>query len=266
MTEAIAEHYSFGGLRARIERGLADSGEPATVANLGAVDEFHLGGRPATAHLVDQLHLGPDHHVLDLGSGLGGLARFIAETTGARVTGVDLTAEYVEVARWLTGLVGLDNRVSFEHGSAADPPAGQYDAATMLHVGMNIADKRDVFARVRQQLKPAAQFAIYDIMATGADEPQFPCPWAASPATSFLETAEAYADHLIAAGFSIDAVEDRSDAARAALTQLASSATGGPPPLGLHLVMGPSTPTKISNMRDALIAGVIAPTEILATA
>jgi SAM-dependent methyltransferase len=266
MRNKIADHYSFGGLRERIETGLAKLGTPPTVASLGPVDEFHVGGRLATAHLIDQLGLDESDRVLDIGCGLGGTARYIASATGAQVTGVDLTREYIEVATWLTELVGLDERATFVHASAADMPQAEqlYTAATMVHVGMNIPDKAVVFADVAAQLASCARFAIYDLMVTGEAEPQYPVPWAASQATSALETAAAYQAHLQATGFEIEVVEDRTEAAMASFEQLVSSTSDGLPPLGLHLVMGPTTPTKFRNLVAAVRNGIIAPTEIIA--
>jgi SAM-dependent methyltransferase len=266
MSNEIAAHYSFGGLRERIENGLAKLGTTPTVASLGPVDEFHVGGRPATAHLIDRLELGASDRVLDIGCGLGGTARYIASATGAKVTGVDLTREYIDVAAWLTQLVGLDARATFVHASAADMPraAQPFTAATMVHVGMNIPDKEVLFADVAAQLAPSARFAIYDLMVTGAAEPEYPVPWAASSATSALETAAAYQANLRATGFEIEVVEDRTEAALAGFEQLASSASDGLPPLGLHLVMGPTTSTKFGNLAAAVRNGIIAPTEIIA--
>jgi hypothetical protein len=43
-------------------------------------------------------------------------------------------------------------------------------------------------------------------------------------------------------------------------------AQSGAPPLGLHLLMGPTTPQKIANMVSAIEAGVISPTEIICQA
>lgn len=266
MSEQVTAHYSFGGLRDRIEAGLAATDEAATVETLGAVDEFHVGGRRATAHLVAQLELSTSDHVLDIGCGLGGMARYIASQTSARVTGVDLTAEYVEVAGWLTELVDLGDLISFVHGSATDLPAtaGPFTAATMVHVGMNIVDKPAVFEQVAAAMAAGSPFAIYDVLLTGEAQPNFPTPWAATADTSVLESADAYVGHLERAGFVIETVNDRTDAALASFDQLAASAGSGPPPLGLHLVMGPTTPTKIGNLVAAIKAGVLAPTEIVA--
>ena len=262
----LADHYSFGGLRERIEHGLSTLSQPPTVASLGAVDEFHVGGRPATAHLVEQLELGPADRALDIGSGLGGTGRYIASSTGAAVVGVDVTEEYVHVARWLTELVGLSSVVEFVHAAAADLPAQEreFSAATMVHVGMNIPDKAAVFTDVAAQLAPGSTFGIYDLMITGSERPDYPVPWASTPTTSFLETADDYVAHLAAAGFAIEVVTDRSEAALAGIAQQAAAATNGPQPLGLHLVMGPATPTKFGNLVAAIRSGAIVPTEIIA--
>ena len=265
-TSEITDHYSFGGLKERIEQGLAALGKAPTVEILGAVDEFHIGGRQATAHLVGKLDLGPDTRVLDIGSGLGGTAQYITSAIGAEVVGVDLTEEYVHVATWLTELVGLSASVQFVHASAAELPAQEraFGAATMVHVGMNIPDKAAVFADIASQLVPGAPFGIYDLMVTGQERPDYPVPWAAAATSSFLETADDYTDHLTAAGFTVELVTDRTETALAGIAQQRAAATDGPPSLGIHLVMGPTAPTKFGNLVAAIRSGVIAPTENIA--
>src|SRR6185369_17299910 len=95
----VSKHYTRGGLIDAIRAGLASLGKApgsVTVDDLGPVDEFHIGGRKASEDFLDQLGLGADKHVLDVGCGLGGAARFVASRYGCRVTGIDLTSEYVE--------------------------------------------------------------------------------------------------------------------------------------------------------------------------
>ena len=93
---------------------------------------------------------------MDLGSGLGGAARFFARQYGCRVTGIDLTAEYVSVASRLTELVGLNDKAEFRVGSALNLPFSQerFDRATLLHVGMNIPDKDQLCREVHRVLQP----------------------------------------------------------------------------------------------------------------
>ncbi|WP_406165284.1 methyltransferase domain-containing protein [Streptomyces canus] len=124
---AVASHYRQGDLRRKIDEAL-DRLHPGhttlTTDELHGVDEFHTGGHPATRELAEHLELSPGLRVLDVGSGLGGPARHLAQYAGADVTGVDLTGEYVDVARWLTDRVGLADRVRFQQGDIRTPASG----------------------------------------------------------------------------------------------------------------------------------------------
>ena len=96
---AVARHYGVPDLLGRIYTGLEAAGADLarlSLEDLAPVDEFHIGGRKATIHAVDRLSPGADDHVLDIGCGIGGAARYLATQTGCRVTGIDLTPEFVE--------------------------------------------------------------------------------------------------------------------------------------------------------------------------
>jgi SAM-dependent methyltransferase len=268
---SVERHYARGGLIRAITDGLVALGKTprsVTVDDLAPVDEFHIGGRQATEELAKQLALSKGAHVLDVGSGLGGAARFVAGRYGCRVTGIDLTADYVEAARVLSEWTGVGERLTFHHGSALATPFAdaEFDAAYMLHVGMNVPDKPALFREVARVLKAAGTFGIYDVMRTGATAVAFPVPWAATPDTSAVASPETYKTALRASGFEILAEHDRRDFAigffRALRARMAQ--TGGPPPLGLHLVMGPDAAVKIGNMIANIEAGSIAPVELIA--
>ncbi len=206
--------------------------------------------------------------MLDLGCGLGGPARYIAKATGARVTGIDLTADFIEVGRELTGMALMVDLVDLIYGDIARLPyvEAQFDAAVMMHVGMNIADKGAVFDEVARVLRPGAKFGIYDVMSVAEEAPRFPLPWARSAEYSHLASPQSYRDTLVASGFEIISEIDRSVFAKAFFEHMAAreKAAGGPPPLGLHLVMGADTEVKIANLVTALTAGQVAPVEIIA--
>jgi SAM-dependent methyltransferase len=109
--------------------------------------------------------------------------------------------------------MGLDERVVFRCEAAegmAVPEAG-FDVATMLHVGMNIADKAGVFAAVRRALKPGGVFAVYDLMLVGEGEIAFPMPWSSVAESSFVEGPGAYRAALAGAGFDLVAERARVD-------------------------------------------------------
>ena len=152
--------------------------------------------------------------------------------------------------------------------SALDMPFanGAFDFAYMMHVGMNIADKPALFAEVHRVLRPGGKFGIYDVMAQNDEAIDFPVPWATTSDTSALATPEAYGDALRSAGFAIEAERNRRDFALAFFEQLKArtAAAGGPPPLGLHVLMGETAPAKIGNMIANIEAGRIAPVELIA--
>lgn len=267
----VADHYARSGLLETIEAGVEALGktlQTVTVADLAPIDEFHVGGRPATTNLLNQLTINKSDHVLDLGSGLGGLARVIASDFHASVVGVDLTPDYVEAASELTRWVGLGDRARFQVGSATELPfdPDSFDVATLLHVGMNIEDKDALFAGVFRVLRSGGRFGIYDNMWTGAEHTlEFPVPWAPSQASSFVETAATYQAGAEAAGFEVVSVRDRSEAALDFFAGLRkrSGDHDGPPPLGLHQLMGADAGVKTRNLYGAIDAGYIAPTELI---
>jgi ubiquinone/menaquinone biosynthesis C-methylase UbiE len=271
MTNSVAEHYTHGSLLAMITAGIESIGKtPAsvTVDELAPVDEFHIGGRQATEEFTDQLGLTGNEHVLDVGCGIGGTSRFVASRFGCRVTGVDLTPEFIATGTALCEWVGLDEQIELHQGNALSMPftEGSFDAAIMLHVGMNIADKAGLFSEVYRLLRPGAVFGVYDVMKTGDGELKYPVPWSSVPDTCALASQAQYVAALQQAGFDIIEVENRREFAADffAETRERMEADGGtPPPLGVHIAMGESAPIKITNMVENIAAGCCAPVEII---
>jgi len=271
MSSSVAAHYTHGTLVQAIERGIEALGKTTDaigIDDLAPIDEFHIGGRAASIAFLDQLDLDASTHVLDVGCGIGGAARFSADRYGARVTGIDLTDEYVTTGRVLCAWTGLDDRIDLTQGSATDMPFADatFDCAYMMHVGMNIPDKTALCADVARVLKPGGRFGIYDVMRTGDDALTYPVPWAATDDTSAVAAPEDYRACLTAAGFVLEAERDRHDFALEFFEQLKAKASsaGGPPPLGLHVLMGDTAPLKVKNMLENISAGRISPVEIIA--
>ena len=264
----VAAHYTSGTLLTRIREGLVAMGvDPNRPSpdDLKPIDEFHVGGLEATEGLIDQMPLTPDMHVLDIGSGLGGPARLIAGRTGARVTGIDLTPEFVEIAQALSASVGLDGLTEFQVGSATDLPFGDavFDAAILLHVGMNIPDKAAVMAEAARVLKPGATFAVYEVMKTGEGAVAYPVPWAEVAEHSILEPPSAYRAIAESAGFTVQAERNRRDLGIDFFVRAKAALVAGLPPIGLHLIQGANAREKRNNMYDNLTAGLIAPVELI---
>ncbi len=269
--EKISTHYAHGNLLAAIKAGLKAQGvkaKNASVEDLGPVDEFHIGGRIASAHFLDLLDIKPSQTILDVGCGLGGSARFAAKAYGAKLVGLDLTPEYVETGRVLCDWVGLSDRIELHQGSALALPfeAACFDAAFMMHVGMNIHDKLALIAEVSRVLKPRAKFGIYDIMKTNEEELVYPVPWATTSETSWLARPEDYRAALEGTGFIVAEENNRRAFAMEFFKNMkaARDAADGPPPLGLHVLMQQSSAEKIPNMVTNLAANRISPIEMIA--
>ena len=268
----VAAHYGAADVVERISVGVLAMGKtPASVSleDLAPVDEFHIGGALATDAFLGSVGIREDDHVLDIGCGLGGASRFAAARYGCRVTGVDLTPEYVEAGNTLCSWVGLDRQVALVHGNALATSfeAASFDKAYMLHVGMNIEDKRILAAEAWRLLRPGGLFAIYDVMRVGPGELTFPVPWASDAATSFVASPDAYRGALEDAGFQVVAENDRHRFALDFFERLriAGARADGPPPLGLHILMGGDAATKVQNMIANISAGLVAPVEIIAS-
>ena len=267
----VATHYTRDTLLDYIEAGMVKLGlnrDSVSVEDLGPVDEFHIGGRIATERFLNDVALVASDHVLDIGCGLGGAGRFAAQQYDCNVTGIDLTDEYINAGRKLCEWVGLQKRVCLEQGDAtATPfPNDKFDKAYMLHVGMNIADKVALFSEIRRVLKAGGTFGIYDIMRVGQGKLTYPVPWATTADGSALGSPEEYKQALQMAGFTVTAERSRRDFALEFFERMQAdmASAEGPPPLGLHILMGEEAPTKLGNMIQGISQDRIAPIEIVA--
>lgn len=267
----IAGHYGRNNLVETIQSALSRMGKtPATLTidDLAPVEEFHIGGRQASKDFLDQLGFKSEARLLDVGCGIGGTARFVATRYSSHVTGIDATGDFVTTGNTINTWLRLDRRISLEHGSALDMPFADasFEGAYMLHVGMNIADKAKLASEVARVLKPGTLFGIYDVMRTGPGELSFPVPWASRPELSAVAEPDDYRRALEAAGFSITSQRNRRDFAEAFFADMRAkaAAAGGPPPLGLHLLMGETTQQKIANMVENVAKGIVAPVEMIA--
>ncbi|PYT67541.1 MAG: ubiquinone biosynthesis protein [Acidobacteria bacterium] len=273
MSEAkVAGHYTRGKLEETILLAVARTGvdpERLKAMDLAVADEFHVGGLEATQELAAQMELRPGLRVLDVGSGIGGPARYFGAEHQCKVTGIDLTEEFVQVARSLTRRAKLDHLVEFVQGSALNMtfPTASFDRSYMIHVGMNIADKAGVFQEVRRVLKPGGLFAIFDILRTREHKMAYPVPWATNEETSFVVDVNSYREALQRAGFRVERERNRKAfAIEFTERAIARAAQSGHPALSLRLLMGELAPVMIKNVLAMMKEGVLEPVELYARA
>lgn len=242
-----------GGLVSAISSALDASGiDRATLrpADLAPVDEFHIRGRAASLEIIEALDVTAGSEVVDLGSGLGGPARTIAETTGCTVTGIDLTPEFCEAATRLSQWTGLDDRTRFRVGDATSTGLADQamDAAVTIHVAMNIPDKAALYAEALRLLRPGGRFVAYDVLQGEGGDVAYPVPWAEDPSTSSLVTPHEMRDLLSGAGFEIIAEADSSDESLEWFRRMrARIEQDGPPPVTFAAFLGDAFGTMAAN-------------------
>ena len=266
----VIEHYRHGALEDALLKALAAAGKDInnlTPDDLAPADEFHIAGRQATIDFAAEFKPAVDTHWLDIGSGLGGPSRYLAHTYNCRVTGVDLSEEYVAVAGSLSQRVGLGSKVSYRQASALALPFenNTFDGAYMQHVGMNIADKAKLFGEIHRVLKPGGIFAIYDVMRGNDSVFSYPVPWASAEEINFVETPATYRALLAAEGFEVVKERNRRDFAMDLFGALQAKViqAGGPSKFGLQIVMGANTSQKVGNMISMIERGTVAPVEMI---
>lgn len=256
--QLVSEHYEKGGLFDRILRGLEAIGkdtENLSVGDLAAVDEFHIRGRESTVELAAMAELVSGMRVLDVGCGIGGSARFLASEYGARVSGIDLTPEFVNVGRQLNDLIGVGDEIDLQVASALELPFEDevFDMVWTEHVQMNIEDKTRFYGELWRVLKPGGKLVFHDIFAGRGGGVEFPVPWAGDESISFLGESEAVREMLLAMGFEVLAwVDKTAESSDWFLAMLKRIDERGMSPLGLHLVLGPDAREKFGNLQRNL--------------
>jgi SAM-dependent methyltransferase len=266
---ALADHWGKGDVYSLIVSALektSKSLDSLTVNDLAPIDHFHARGFPATVELGDRLPIKANQHILDIGCGLGGPARYLAQRFQCKVSGVDITTPFVEAANKLTHLLGMDDRVTIEHGDGHRLPYedGVFDGAYTQHVTMNVADRAQFFAEAYRVLKPGVFFALTEQGLGLTGNPHYPLPWSEDGSGAYLVSPSETRALLEAAGFENIVVEDTGAKYLAAYKQAMERAAKGPlPPLGVHLLMGESTPQKIQNAARNIEEGRTHPVQVV---
>ena len=245
MNEQVIRHYSSGReLIGTIKARLAAAGknlECLTTTDLAPIDEFHIRGRTATLELANAMAIHAPLRIIDLGSGLGGPARTLAEVFGCHVTGIDLTPAYTQAANEMSRWVGLAGLTQFQTADATVLPEFEalFDAAITVHVAMNIAAKDRFYREVHRVLKPGGTFGIYDVLQGEGGHIRYPVPWARESAISHVVTLEQLSTLLRAAGFSIQHVTDTSEDSAVWLAKVVEKfEQNGLPPLSFQAFLG----------------------------
>lgn len=226
----IENQYHTPGLYEDILKRLGDQEiELSNVSrgDIAGVDEFHVRGAEVSRELASRIKL--DHsRVLDVGCGIGGPSRMLADEYNCQVTGIDLSHEYIRTAKGLSALVGLHDKTDYLWSNALDLPFenGSFDVVWTQHVQMNVRHKLKFYSEIERVLTTQGIFIYYDML-----------------------------ERLC---FKNLLIRDETDQGTRFLKDLFKKLKkSGPSKLGLSVLMGSSTKEKLMNILSGLQEGQI---------
>lgn len=187
-----------------------DGESPLAVEDLTPFDQYHYHGTAAVDAAIAALGLEPASRVLEVGSGIGGPARYMADSAGCSVTALELQDDLHRTAEGLTDRCKLRGQVHHLLGDMLEGPCAgaDFDALVSFLVFLHIPDRARLFDVCFASLRPGGAIFIEDL--TKLKEPS-PAQWAGLQEKvfcSYLPTADDYRAHLEGAGFTEISVED----------------------------------------------------------
>jgi SAM-dependent methyltransferase len=268
-TQSIANHWGRGDVYGLIITALEKTSkrlDQLTVEDLAPVDHFHARGFPATVELADRLPIRAGQHILDIGCGLGGPARYIAQRFGCRVSGIDITEPFVTAANQLTACLRMQDQVEIERGDGQHLPYADasFDGAYAQHVTMNVVDRPRFFAAAFRVLKPGAFFALTEHGLGPTGTPHHPVPWSEDGSGAWLITPAETRRLIEQTGFEAIDIEDTGAKYVAGYkAAIARAERGELPLLGTHILMGDSALPKTRNAARNIEEGRTHPFQLL---
>jgi ubiquinone/menaquinone biosynthesis C-methylase UbiE len=247
-------HYTREHIYEKILAALKQMGveeKNVTRNDISGVDEFHIRGAEVSKELAAAAGLKSGMKILDVGCGIGGPCRMLAEEYGCHATGIDITGEFIRTARLLSKLVKLENKTEFIHGSALELPFDDesFDAVWTQHVQMNIGGKQKFYREISRVMKKDACFIYYDILSHEHREVYYPVPWANEESLSFLMTRDELKNYLAHAGLKQKETTDQTAKGITYFDTFFKKIAGeGIPKAGLGLLIGESAKEKLGNV------------------
>jgi len=191
-------------------------------------DSFHPGGLTLTERLGTWLELGPGRRLLDVASGKGASAIFLAQRFGCEVVGVDYGAQAIAEATLAAERAGVADRVCFKQGDAESLlfDDGEFDAVICECAFCTFPDKQAAAAEFARVLKPGGRVGLSDLTRSGAlpEELDSLLAWIACLADA--RPIDEYAAYLQYAAFTVERIEPHDHALANMVTSIRTKLLG----------------------------------------
>lgn len=269
MTGSVSQQWGDGDVLGRILDAMQASGistENVSIEALAPVDHFHARGFLATKELADSLPIRSGDHLVDIGCGIGGPARYLADRFDCRVDGIDITEPFVVAANALSQLTGMLDSVTVRlgDGQSLPYPDQAFDGGYSQHVTMNVADRDRFFSEAFRVLRPGAFFALTEHGLGDGGPPYHPVPWSDDGAHEHLMRPAETVERLQSAGFdSIKLTETGDKYLQGYRNVIALAEKGELPRLGVHILLGAAAPAKTRNAARNIEEGRTRPVQII---
>lgn len=269
MTESVSQQWGDSGVLKRILDAMEASGispENVSVEALAPVDHFHARGFLATKELADSLQIKTGDHLVDVGCGIGGPARYLADRFGCRVDGIDITEPFVVAANHLSELTGMLDRVTVRLGDGESLPYQDltFDGGISQHVTMNVSNRDQFFAEAFRVLRPGAFFALTEHGLGDGGPVHHPVPWSDDGTHEHLMRPDETVERLRYAGFAeIELTETSEKYLQGYRKVIALAERGELPRFGVHILLGDAAPAKTRNAARNIEEGRTRPVQII---
>ena len=230
-----------------------------TRKDIAGVDEFHVRGAEVSRELAKIVNIN-NSRLLDIGCGIGGPCRMLADEFTCDAVGIDISKEYVATASRLSELVGLNHKTKFIYADATNLPFqdNEFEVIWTQHVQVNISDKLKFYSEIDRVLKNNGVFIYYEVFKKGNKGVNYPMPWADESRISFLEQSSRIDSILQELGLIKKQSTNQTESGIKVLERMLDRISKrGVPRLGLNVLMGASTNDKIVNLLYGLIEGNI---------
>ncbi len=193
-------------------RGL-NKDAPLNVHDLSSFDQYHYLGTDSVDDAINSLNIGSEDTVLEIGSGIGGPARYLAEKTGCHVTALELQRELNDIAFDLTQRCRLSHRVKHVCGDILEfnEENISFDYVVSWLAFLHIPDRNSLLSKCYDVLKADGKMFIDDYYRRGEFKDNELAVLSNDISCDYLPSKDDYKKQLIDKGFTEVEIVDKTD-------------------------------------------------------